>query len=81
MIEVTGARCPLTFEDVRTLCIENGWFTNGDNEQFEKLYDMIHEGASLDEVALVIWICSTEASRIFIRTKLETKVMKKGAMA
>lgn len=81
MIEVTGARCPLTFEDVRMLCIENRWFTNGDNEQFSKLYDMIHDGASLDEVALVIWICSTEASRKFVRTMLEAKVMKKGAMA
>jgi len=81
MIEVTGARCPLVFEDVRALCIEHRWFTNGDNEQFEKLYDMIREGASLDEVALVIWICSTEATREFIRTMLEAKVMKKGVMA
>lgn len=81
MIEVKGARCPLTFEEVQGLCIKYRWFTNGDNEQFEKLYDMIREGASLDEVALVIWICSTEATREFIRTMLEAKVMKKGVMA
>lgn len=81
MIEVTGARFPLTFDDLRTLCIENSWFTNGDNEQFEKLYNMIHEGANIDEVALVIWICSDEKSRKYIRTMLEAKAMKRGAMA
>ena len=81
MIEVKGARCPLTFEEVQGLCIKYRWFTNGDNGQFERLYNMIHDGANLDEVALVIWICSTEATREFIRTMLEAKAMKKGVMA
>lgn len=78
MIEVKGARCPLTFEEVQSLCIKYRWFTNGDNGQFERLYNMIHDGANLDEVALVIWICSDEENRAYIRTILNTAVMKKG---
>ncbi len=63
MIEVTGARLPMTFENVRELCIEHDWFREGDGDQFSALHDMIREGASLEDVALVIWICSVNTAK------------------
>ena len=63
MIELLESRSPLTTEDLRVLCIREGWFTNGDNEQYQKLFDLNRAGASPEDLALVIWICSTDVSR------------------
>lgn len=46
--------------DLRQLCINNNWFTCGSIKQYEKLFDRNSEGASLDELATIIWICSDE---------------------
>ncbi len=45
-------------EELRLLCIKNDYFTEGSNEQYSKLFDLNSEGATLEEMALVIWICS-----------------------
>lgn len=70
MIEIVSSRNALSAEDLRVLCIQEDWFTNGDNSQYEKLFDMNREGASLEELALVIWICSSDVSREEVLKKL-----------
>ena len=42
-----------------TLCNKYQWFTNGDNVQYEKMFDRNSQGASLETLATIIWICST----------------------
>ena len=42
-----------------TLCNKYQWFTNGDNTQYEMLFDTNSAGASLETLATIIWICST----------------------
>ena len=41
------------------LCNKYQWFTNGDNVQYEKMFDRNSQGASLETLATIIWICST----------------------
>ena len=42
-----------------TLCNKYQWFTNGDNEQYGMMFERNKEGASLETLATIIWICST----------------------
>lgn len=62
MIEILESKSPIPTEALRLLCIEMGWFTNGDNQQYQKLFELNREGASLDDLALVIWVCSEDIS-------------------
>ena len=41
------------------LCNKYQWFTNGDCEQYNKLFERNKQGASLETLATIIWICST----------------------
>lgn len=43
---------------LRGLCIENNWFTEGSNGQYEKLFNECEAGATVDELTLIIWLCS-----------------------
>ena len=45
------------------LCIKNKWFTGGNFEQYEKLFYANDTGYPIDEIATIIWICSTNWSR------------------
>lgn len=45
---------------LRDLCIKNNWFTCGTCEQYEKLFEVNRNGGTLDDLALVIWLCSDE---------------------
>lgn len=40
------------------LCNKYQWFTNGDNRQYRELFRLADEGASLEKLATIIWICS-----------------------
>lgn len=40
------------------LCNKYKWFTNGDNKQYRKLFERCKQGASLETLATIIWICS-----------------------
>lgn len=40
------------------LCNKYQWFTNGDNRQYGELFRLADEGASLEKLATIIWICS-----------------------
>lgn len=44
--------------EIRTLCITYNWFLCGTNEQYQKMFELAADGASVDEVAAVIWVCS-----------------------
>ena len=63
MIEILESRSAVTTEELWCLCNEKNWFTGGTNAQYDKLFDLNREGASLDDLALVIWICSPDWTR------------------
>lgn len=44
------------------LCNKHGWFDCGTCVQYERLRKMVNNGASLHDIALVIWICTDSAS-------------------
>lgn len=48
---------------LRNLCIKNGWFTGGANEQYEKLFYANEHGCPVDEIATIIWLCSDNVAR------------------
>ena len=45
---------------LRSLCIKNAWFTCGTNRQYNKLFEMNSQGASIEHIATAIWLCSDE---------------------
>lgn len=45
-------------DQLRNLCIEHNWFTCGTNRQYSKLFDMNEQGAGIEQIATVIWLCS-----------------------
>lgn len=47
-------------DKLRCLCIEHNWFTCGSNRQYEKLFEMNEQGAAIEQIATVIWLCSDE---------------------
>lgn len=48
---------------LRTICINHNWFTCGSNAQYEKLFYANEMGASIEEIATIIWLCSEGAER------------------
>lgn len=65
----------IEFDDLRTLCIQNDWFTHGDNDQYERMFKMAQDGEhTIHEIALVIWICSDGYSVEEIEGVLESLV-------
>lgn len=65
-----------TTAEVRSLCIKNNWFTNGSNSQYEKMFDKVREGADVEEVATIIWICSENVSKEEIINQLVVPLKK-----
>ena len=49
----------ISTERLHYLCNKYQWFTNGDCIQYEMLFEGNKEGASLETLATIIWICST----------------------
>lgn len=47
-------------EYLRALCIKKNWFTCGTNEQYAKLFRANINGASMEEIATIIWLCSDD---------------------
>lgn len=43
---------------IYNLCNEKGYFTAGDNDQYDKLFYLNELEVSADELALAIWLCS-----------------------
>lgn len=63
----------MTNEKLRELCIKNNWFTCGSNIQYSKLFEINAGGCSVDELALVIWICSDDK---FNREQIKLELTK-----
>ena len=49
----------ISTERLYRLCNKHQWFTNGDNAQYGMMFERNKEGASLETLATIIWICST----------------------
>ena len=45
-------------EELRRKCIKNDWFDEGTNTQYEKLFYANGRGASIEELATIIWLCT-----------------------
>lgn len=48
----------LSNETLYRLCNKYQWFTSGDCRQYEKLFERNKQGASLETLATIIWLCS-----------------------
>lgn len=48
---------------LRELCVKKNWFTAGSNEQYEKLFQRQREGANLEELAIIVWVCSEDCTK------------------
>ena len=59
-------------EELRDLCIRNGWFTAGSSKQYEKMFGMNDECRPIEEIALVIWLCSSNVTMEEVQRALET---------
>nr|DAI75762.1 MAG TPA: hypothetical protein [Caudoviricetes sp.] len=50
----------LNNDELMKLCIRNNWFTCGSSRQYKKLFEMNQQGAPIEQIATVIWLCSDE---------------------
>ena len=48
----------ITTDKLYYLCNKYQWFTSGSINQYNKLFERNKEGASLQTLATIIWICS-----------------------
>lgn len=70
----------LTTMDIYELCNENQWFTCGSNRQYDKMFDYVRDTnidslssrnmEKVEKIALMIWMCSDDATVIEIRQKI-----------
>lgn len=62
----------LTTDNLYVLCNENQWFTCGTNEQYSKMFDENRNGCTLNELILIIWLCSDSSwTKESIKTTIE----------
>lgn len=50
----------ITTDKLYYLCNKHQWFTNGDCKQYAMLFERNRNGATLETLATIIWICSTD---------------------
>ena len=48
----------ISTETLYRLCNKYQWFTSGDRTQYEKLFKKNRQGASLETLTTIIWLCS-----------------------
>lgn len=53
----------ISFERLYGICNRLQWFTGGSTDSYDKLFQLNREGAPLEDLALVIWICSPGRTR------------------
>ncbi|WP_409969639.1 hypothetical protein RFF05_06935 [Bengtsoniella intestinalis] len=46
--------------ELMNLCIKNQWFTAGTTTQYDKMFTVAEDGADLDCIVMLIWLCSEE---------------------
>ena len=59
---------------LRDICIKHNWFTCGTSTQYSKLFDKAAEGATIHDLALIIWLCSDEVPMAEIKEELRIQV-------
>lgn len=52
----------LSTDQLYYLCNKYQWFTAGDSCQYAKLFEKNKHGATLETLALIIWLCSSNAT-------------------
>lgn len=59
--------------DIRELCIRNGYFTRGDNMQYERMFDMAADPEfTVRDTAMMIYTCSDEEADFYeIQSQIE----------
>lgn len=60
----------LSNQELYGLCNRYRFFTAGTNEQYNKLFDANRAGASLKDLAIMIWICSKDVTLPYVYGKL-----------
>ena len=50
----------ISTEKLYRLCNKYQLFTSGDCRQYDKLFEKNRQGASLETLATIIWLCSSE---------------------
>lgn len=63
-------------ERLRSICECNKWFTYGNEEQYEKLFELKNNLADINILILLIWICSEKKFEI---REIENKIKKYNA--
>ncbi len=61
----------ITVPKLYSLCNKYQWFTDGSIRQYDRLFEKAKDGASLKELALIIWICSSNMTEQEILAILE----------
>ena len=49
----------MSWDDLYTLCNKNNWFTGGTSEQYDMMAQALDNGASVEDLATMIWLCSS----------------------
>ena len=49
-------------EKLLNLCVREQWFTSGSIKQYEKLFEAYENGAGIDCIATILWVCSSNAT-------------------
>ena len=61
----------LTSADIYCLCMNNNWFTCGDNEQYRRVMQAADNGMDPHNIAVAIWICSDAVPLETIKGKIK----------
>lgn len=48
----------IKFDRLYHACCRHQWFTEGTNRQYDKMFEANRRGASVKELAIMIWLCS-----------------------
>lgn len=55
-MKLTGSKARVAIYE---LCVKNNYFTCGCNNAYEKMFSMVEQGKPINEIATVIWVCSS----------------------
>lgn len=56
--------------ELYALCNREGWFNGGTGAQYDKFFELADNGAEIEELALIIWLCTPDVEREEIEDKL-----------
>lgn len=60
--------------DLRNLCIQNGWFEDGTEEQYVKLFEANTSGASDEKLSIMIYLCSDTSQEEILKVLRNYKI-------